>query len=46
MIGCLKKGEDTQALVAMSQSVIEGNLKEFAERLANIEEAKEDKVLT
>ncbi len=35
----LKKGEDTQALVIMSESFIEEYLKDFAERLTKIEEA-------
>jgi hypothetical protein len=38
--GRLKKGEDTQAPVTMSESVIEGYLREFSERLTKIEEAQ------
>ena len=40
LTGRLKKGEDTQAPVTMSESVIEGYLREFSERLAKIEEAQ------
>jgi hypothetical protein len=40
LTGLLKKGEDTQAPVTMFESVIEGYLKEFAERPAKIEEAQ------
>ena len=38
--GHLKKGEDTQALDTMSESIIEGYLREFSERLTKIEEAQ------
>ena len=38
--GRLKKGEDTQAPVTMSESIIEGYLKEFVKRLAKIKEAQ------
>jgi hypothetical protein len=38
--GCLKKGEDTQAPVTMSESIIKGYLKVFSKRLAKIEEAQ------
>ncbi len=42
MTGRLKKGEDTQAPVTMSESIIEGYLREFSERLAKIEEAQKN----
>jgi hypothetical protein len=38
--GCLKKGEDTQASVTMSESITGGYLKEFVETLTKIEEAQ------
>jgi hypothetical protein len=38
--GRLKKGEDTQAPVTMSESVIKGYLREFSKRLTKIEEAQ------
>jgi hypothetical protein len=42
LTGRLKKGEDTQAPVTMSESIIEGYLREFSERLAKIEEAQKN----
>ncbi len=38
--GGLKKGENAQAPVTMSESIIEGYLREFSKRLAKIEEAQ------
>jgi hypothetical protein len=38
--GYLEKGENSQAPVTMTKSVIEGYLREFSERFTKIEEAQ------